>query len=129
METFGERLRRLRTDKGLSLDELAAKTGVTKAYLWRLETSPGVNPSLDIVNRLAAGLSVAPGSLISDQDSSNLEPVDVPPALKEAQARFGIAQGDIADLARIRFRGGQPMTADDWIGLYLQLKRSATTGG
>lgn len=129
MDKFGDRLRRLRSDRGLSLDELAAKAGVTKAYLWRLETSPSVNPSLDIVGKVAVGLGVSTASLIPEPARPNEEALELPPALLEAQRQIGIAPDDVADLARIRFRGGQPMTSEDWIGLYLQLKRSSKKEG
>lgn len=125
METLGERLRRLRTVRSLSLDELAAKAGVTKAYLWRLETSSGVNPSIDIVNKLAKGLGVMASNLLGeDPPLTPSEELEIPAALYEAQNRYAIPKEDVQDLARVRFRGGQPMSPDDWMGLYLQLKRT-----
>lgn len=123
METLGQRLRRLRTHKGLSLDELAAATGVSKPYLWRLETSPDINPSVDVVQKLAGGLGITVSELLSAPEARQ-GGVDIPPALRQAQDDFNIPESDLADLARIRFRGAQPMTAEDWGVLYLQLKRT-----
>lgn len=124
METFGERLRKWRMKLNLSLDELAAKTGVSKPYLWRLETNPDVNPSIEVAQRLAAGLGISVTLLIAAESATEDENVEIPPTLKQAQARIEIPEQDLLDLARIRFRGAQPMTADDWILLYLQLKKT-----
>jgi transcriptional regulator with XRE-family HTH domain len=126
METFGERLRKLRTQRGLSLDELAAKTGLSKAYLWRLETNPDVNPSIEVAQRLAAGLEVTIGALVAEPSTGPEGDVEIPPTLKQAQQTFSIPAQDLTDLARIRFRGAQPMTAEDWGLLYLQLKKTLT---
>lgn len=123
METLGQRLRRLRTHKGLSLDELAATTGVSKPYLWRLETSSDANPSVEVVQKLADGLGIAISELLSAPEDRKGD-VEIPPALRQAQDDFSIPESDLGDLARIRFRGAQPMTAEDWGVLYLQLKRS-----
>ena len=124
METFGERLRKLRTQRGLSLDELAAKTGLSKAYLWRLETNPDVNPSIEVAQRLAAALEVTIGALVAESSTGEDGDAKIPPTLKQAQKAFSIPAQDLNDLARIRFRGAQPMTAEDWGLLYLQLKKT-----
>ena len=54
--TFGERVRQLRTAKGLSLRKLAPKVGVGYAYLSRVETGNmtfGDYPSDALIHRLA----------------------------------------------------------------------------
>ena len=38
-ETFGERLKRLREEAGLTLEKLAEIVGSTKSYLWSWRTS------------------------------------------------------------------------------------------
>jgi transcriptional regulator with XRE-family HTH domain len=123
MENFGERLRKLRTQRGLSLDELAAKTAVSKAYLWRLETNPSVRPSVDVAQKLAEGLGVGVTALVA-APADVADDVEIPPTLRQARTMFGIPDTDLPDLARIRFRGAQPMTPEDWGLLYLQLKKA-----
>lgn len=127
MENFGERLRRLRTQRSLSLDELAGKTGVSKAYLWRLETNPDVNPSVEVAQKLAEGLGASVAALVASSTAVAAGDVEIPPTLREAQGTFGMTDQDLVDLARIRFRGAQPVSAEDWGLLYLQLKK--TFGG
>ena len=47
MSTLAEKLRKLRKDKGLSLDEVAVATNGSKSYLWALETDNNKKPSAD----------------------------------------------------------------------------------
>lgn len=54
---LGQRIRKLREERGLSLDQLANKTGVSRAYLWKLEMKP-CNPSVGILQSLAEALDV-----------------------------------------------------------------------
>jgi XRE family transcriptional regulator of biofilm formation len=61
--TMGDRLRLIREAKHLSLSELGAAAGITKAYLVRIETGKQKNPGLLLLERLATALDVAPGWL------------------------------------------------------------------
>ncbi len=57
--TFGERLRELRTGKGLTLRQMAAKVGVGFTYLSRIETGRmtyGDYPSEGLIHKLAVAL-------------------------------------------------------------------------
>jgi transcriptional regulator with XRE-family HTH domain len=123
METFGSRLRSLRQAKRLSLDALAAESGISKAYLWKLEMKPDANPSLEISQKLADCLEVGIGDLVPSQSQTPIEP-QIPSSLREAAHFFGMTKQDMEDLARIRFRGGQPLTANGWGLLFMQLKET-----
>jgi XRE family transcriptional regulator, master regulator for biofilm formation len=120
--TLGERLRRFRTERGLSLDELAELSGVTKAYLWKLERKPDANPSLEILQKIAGALNRPMHDFLPESSSSARGPADIPASLKEAQKRFGMTDSDLVELSSVRFRGRQPMHVDDWGVLYLHLK-------
>lgn len=63
---LGEKLRALRQQKKLSLEQLAALTGSSKSYLWELENRDNPNPSLDKLSKLAAALDVTTEFLLSD---------------------------------------------------------------
>jgi len=52
---FLKRMRELREEAGLSLADVAERTGMDKAFLSRLETGQG-NPTLDTLARYAAAL-------------------------------------------------------------------------
>lgn len=52
-ETFGELLKRLRTENDLTLRELAEKLGVKHSYLSQLETGMAEMPSEDLARKVA----------------------------------------------------------------------------
>lgn len=57
-------LRRLRSERGLSQERLAADTGVDRAYVSELEREVG-NASVDLLDRLAFTLGVAIGEFFA----------------------------------------------------------------
>ena len=121
MSSFGDRLRRFRQAKTFSLDDLASTTGISRAYLWKLERKPDVNPSLDLLHKLAEALDTTVADLAVP---ASFEAPEIPPSLRACQEQHSLPDDEIADLARIRFRGGHPTNKDDWYLLYLQLKRA-----
>jgi len=66
MEALGPKLRRQRRRLGLTLDELAAKAGISKPYLSLIETGRVANPPSDEkLRRLEQTLGFTPGELIT----------------------------------------------------------------
>ena len=63
-ELIGENLKRLRADKGLSLDAVAKLSGVSKSMLGQIERGE-VNPTISTVWRIANGLKVSFTSLVT----------------------------------------------------------------
>lgn len=127
--SLAARLRKLREDRGMSLDDVATKAKISKTYLWELErdTSGAKKPSADVLIRIANALSTTLADLLSlatvrVQD----QPVELPPSLREFQQRMAaqntpLSEADLHDLASTKFRGGQPQTVDEWHQLYLFL--------
>ena len=65
-ETLGPRIRRRRRERGLTLDELAARTGVSKPYLSLIETGRVANPPSDAkLRRIEHALGFNPAELVS----------------------------------------------------------------
>jgi transcriptional regulator with XRE-family HTH domain len=62
---LGDKLRALRQQKKLSLEQLAELTGSSKSYLWELENRDDPNPSADKLSKLAAALDVTAEFLLS----------------------------------------------------------------
>jgi transcriptional regulator with XRE-family HTH domain len=60
---FGQRLRQLRTECGISKDNLARKTGIHSTAIRRFERGDR-EPLLKSILRLAEGLGVQPGALV-----------------------------------------------------------------
>lgn len=71
-------LRRLRADRGLSQERLAADAGVDRAYVSELERELG-NASLDLMDRLAAVLQVHQSELLEEPKSGAPEPQPLRP--------------------------------------------------
>lgn len=130
--SLAERIRKLRDEKGLSLDELAHEAKISKTYLWELEKdSEGAKkPSADVLMRIATALSTTLADILAlDTVTFGESPVEIPPALKDFQKRMEAQQTpltpeDLRDLAVMKFRGGQPQTADEWHQLYFLLANS-----
>jgi transcriptional regulator with XRE-family HTH domain len=132
--SLAERIRTLRTQAGMSLEDLASKAHVSKTYLWELEKDEeGVKkPSADVLLRLANALSTTIAELLAlPTVRAQTEQVQLPPPLVEF-SRLMEAQGttlteqDLRDLAMMRFRGGQPRTAQEWMQVYLVFAQNQT---
>lgn len=64
--TFGARLRALRRGRGLSLEELEARTGLSRSSLTKYERGLG-NPTLTTLALLADALGVAVSALLREE--------------------------------------------------------------
>jgi transcriptional regulator with XRE-family HTH domain len=62
---MGEKIRALRKQKRLSLEQLAVLTDSSKSYLWELENKDDPKPSADKIGRIAAVLEVTADFLMS----------------------------------------------------------------
>ncbi|WP_421382029.1 helix-turn-helix domain-containing protein [Bacillus salacetis] len=70
----GERIRSIRENKGLTINELAAKADISKSYISSIERDIQKNPSLKVLDKIAAALEV-PLDLLLDSNNAdaNLE--------------------------------------------------------
>lgn len=64
-DSFGSRLRRLRTGAGMSQSDVAARSGLPKSRLSRYENDH-LLPSLPTLSRLAAALGISERMLLPD---------------------------------------------------------------
>lgn len=63
---IGDRVKRIRTEKKLSMTELAEKAGVAKSYLSSLERNIQTNPSIQFLEKIASVLNVPLDVLLHD---------------------------------------------------------------
>jgi transcriptional regulator with XRE-family HTH domain len=69
-------IRALRLENGLSQKDLADKTGLTVRYISRLEnTSPNI--TLEVIEKLAQGLDVAPSAILNTENGVNLSSIGI----------------------------------------------------
>lgn len=64
---IGERIKKLRQQKGYSITELAELASVSKSYLSYIERNLQNNPSLQVLSRLAAPLNTSIDYLLGDE--------------------------------------------------------------
>jgi transcriptional regulator with XRE-family HTH domain len=57
--SLAERLRELRDLKDMTQEELATKTGITKAHIARIELGQIAEPKKDMLKRISKGLGVS----------------------------------------------------------------------
>lgn len=62
---FGERLRKLRKEKGLSQENLALACGLDRTYIGGVERGER-NPSLINIHKIALAIGMSAGSLLND---------------------------------------------------------------
>ncbi|MEH7342876.1 helix-turn-helix domain-containing protein [Bacillus sp. JJ1532] len=71
----GMRIKRLRIEKGLSINELSEKAGVSKSYLSYIERGIQQNPSLQVLSRLAKTLDTDVEDLLDQKKKA--EPTEM----------------------------------------------------
>lgn len=69
---FGERIKELRTKKGLTLEQLASFTDSSKSYVWELENKDPPRPSVEKLSAIAVALGVTVDYLFG-RDAQTLE--------------------------------------------------------
>jgi transcriptional regulator with XRE-family HTH domain len=67
---FGQRMRELRAERGISQDQLAHRTGIHPTAIGRLERGAR-EPRLSTIARVAHGLDVQPGMLLDERPGSD----------------------------------------------------------
>ena len=66
---LGEKIRRLRTQLGFTLDKLAELSGCSKSYIWELENKNPPRPSAEKLSRIAQSLNTTLEYLLDEEDN------------------------------------------------------------
>ena len=131
-KSVGERLRFIRGQRGLSLDALAERAGVSKSFLWSVENDKsGISGErlLKVANVLGASLDY----LLRGERTTEMErprSVEIPSELGELAEEHHLTYGqtlalleiDRSLVARRRHAGRPHMSKDDWARLYEGVK-------
>lgn len=70
---LGDKIRRLRKEKGFSLDKLAELTDSSKSYIWELENKNPPRPSADKLAKIAVKLDTTIEYLIDEEETISTE--------------------------------------------------------
>jgi transcriptional regulator with XRE-family HTH domain len=66
-QIFGQNVRRVRREKGMTLEALAHEVGIAYTYLGQVERGSR-NPTLDVVERIGEALAIDPRALLRTLD-------------------------------------------------------------
>lgn len=67
---FGTRIKALRTEKGLTLEQLAQATESSKSYIWELENKNPPRPSAEKLSAIATALGVTVDYLLGSDEQT-----------------------------------------------------------
>lgn len=70
LDTIGERLRNIRESKGLTIDQLSEKCGLTSGHIGRIERDDSRNPRYETIEKLADALGVNAAEIMYPKDSA-----------------------------------------------------------
>jgi transcriptional regulator with XRE-family HTH domain len=112
---IGQRVRVEREKAELSHADLAALTGLTKAYLVRLETAGG-NPTIEALGAIADALDLTIADLVQNPRLTlTFAEADVAPSLRAYADDAGLTSTEVRMLASIRWRDGdEPRSEARW---------------
>lgn len=70
---IGEKVKKIRMEKGLSLSELADRAGVAKSYLSSIERNIQSNPSIQFLEKIASVLDISVESLLQQTKHAEVD--------------------------------------------------------
>jgi transcriptional regulator with XRE-family HTH domain len=132
MRNIGERIRALRTEKGITLPRLADDSGLSKGLLSKLENSETTNPSLDTLYKIVEALDVTLADVLETEHAQVRRIVpDVRPVWQNDLVSYLKSQGKEPDqdilnaMYMLRNRkGSKTKSLEHWKFLYLSIENS-----
>jgi transcriptional regulator with XRE-family HTH domain len=127
---IGENIQRIRQQKQMTLPALANEAGLSKGYIYMLESGEMTNPSVDVLDKIANALSCTIADLLGHRKTAiKASAVEIPDSLtkfakQRRRAGEPLSEDDIVSLAATQFRGRRPETVEDWAYLYEFFKRT-----
>lgn len=129
--SLSENIKRLRLQKQLSLPELAEESGLSRGYVYMLESGETTNPSLEKLSDISQALDCTIADLIGEAKATirNDKQYEIPSGLQDFakhKKRIGepLDESELRTLASVEYRGKRPTTAEDWAYVHEFLKRT-----
>jgi XRE family transcriptional regulator, regulator of sulfur utilization len=124
---FEDRARELRSQKGLTLKDLSAVTGLSISYLSDIERGRTI-PSLTTLETLSKAFNISVTDYLTGVDFAGQQTLDsLPPGLKalveDKDFKAELDEHWINLLSKIELRGNRPQDKREWLELYLHLRR------
>ena len=130
---IGDNIKKYRQIRGFTLPDLATVAGVSKAFLWEIETGNSKRPGAEILFKIADALGVTIAHLMGkepvQQEMIEPEVNDGLRAFINERKRLGqpLDPEEVKSLSFVQLRGGRPTTKEQWALVYGMLKE--VTGG
>jgi len=114
----------------LTLPDLATKAGVSKAFLWEIESGKSKRPGAEVLFKIAEALEVTIAHLMGKepgQEARDLIEPEVNHGLRafinerKVQGR-PLDPEEVKSLSYVQLRGGRPTTKEQWSLVYGMLK-------
>jgi transcriptional regulator with XRE-family HTH domain len=132
MASTGERIREIREKRGISQDQLARETDLSKGFLSDVENSKA-NISSQNLLRIANFLGASIDYLMRGEtlESSMPKAVVIPPELSQAARQLNLSYADTVELleaygsvvARRSNKATKTFSVEDWKKLHLAIKK------
>ncbi|MBM7662664.1 transcriptional regulator with XRE-family HTH domain [Bacillus mesophilus] len=97
----GKIIKELRLKRGMSLTELANVSGVSKSYLSFIERGKQNNPSIEVIEKLAAALKIEVHSLISWENKTDRDLLSIDKEIIDLALEMSQSQIDKAKLRQL----------------------------
>jgi XRE family transcriptional regulator of biofilm formation len=127
---IGDNISKYRQIRGLTLPDLATKAGVSKAFLWEIESGKSKRPGAEVLFKIAEALEVTIAHLMGKepgQEARDLIEPEVNHGLRafinerKVQGR-PLDPEEVKSLSYVQLRGGRPTTKEQWSLVYGMLK-------
>jgi XRE family transcriptional regulator of biofilm formation len=133
---IGQNIKKYRELRSLTLPDLASRAGVSKAFLWEIESGKSKRPGAQILCKIADALSITIAHLMGrteDGASLGIEPEinDGLRAFINERKRQGqpLEPDEVESLSFVQLKGGRPRTKDQWSLVYGMLREMTGSAG
>jgi transcriptional regulator with XRE-family HTH domain len=131
---LGARITALRMELGETVASFAARAGVAKSHMYKLEAGGLENPTVTTLDGIAGALGISLDELLGTRrgpKAKNPPPEQpIPPSLVqfvrewETEHKARLPKDVIHSLATLQFRGKRPRTLEDWRVIYAVVERT-----
>ncbi len=127
---IGGNISKYRQIRGFTLPDLATKAGVSKAFLWEIESGKSKRPGAEVLFKIAEALDVTIAHLMGKEPNQEARDL-IEPEVNDGLRAFineRKAQGspldpeEVKSLSYVQLRGGRPTTKEQWSLVYGMLK-------
>ena len=133
---IGTNIKKYRELRGFTLPGLARLSGVSKAFLWEMESGNSKRSGAETLYRIAEALGVTMAHLMGKEPAvmgaPGIEPEvnDGLRAFLNERKRLGqpLDPDEVSSLSFVQLKGGRPRTKEQWALVYGMLKQMTGDG-